>query len=217
MATDVGLSGWPWQACISYAKTASRRREIGCLPNMLVWWWQSVGGCCCCCCDDGEPGSCEKKKAAALAWCPCLQPHPSRKHASAGGEEKTKWVGVGANRAPCCWCWGWGWCRCVSLLPANSLLLPAHPLHPSSVTGVCRSQVPAKGTASRWMARESLCTARAGVRSPLFRLAAALPEKKEEEEEEEAYRSGGIEWVTHGYAMPTTRNQLKDCARVHAS
>ncbi len=72
------------------------------------------------------------------------------------GEEKTKWVGVGAKRAPCCCCWCWGWCRCVSLLPAYRLLLPAHPLQPSSVTGAYRSR------ASRWM---TLGTARAGVRS----------------------------------------------------
>jgi len=38
-------------------------------------------------------------------------------------------------------------------------------------------------------------------------------EEEEEEEEEEAYRSGGIEWVTHGYAMPTMGNQRKECAR----
>ncbi len=97
MATDVGLSGWPWQACISYSKTASGR-EIGCLPKMLVWWWQSVGGCCCC--DDREPGSCEKKKAAALAWCPCLQPHPSRKHASAGGRKRRSEWGWALSERP---------------------------------------------------------------------------------------------------------------------
>ncbi len=56
-----------------------------------------------------------------------------------------------------------------------------------------------------------------GSPEPLFRLAAALPEKKkeddeeeEEEEEEEANRSGGIKWVTQ--CLPRAISEKNACA-----